>query len=296
MNWRLKGIVQKTLSAVPGGVQLNTLLQRHVGGLRSPEQNMSMKVTADWLVMARHLRELGMPLSGSRFMEIGTGWFPTLPACFLLAGASSVASFDLNRHLDAELTERLWQHLESHLPAVAQAAGEPLETVRARYAARPLPALEYRAPADATRTGLPDGSVDVVFSNSVLEHVPGAVIADMMREAYRVLRPGGLSVHSVNCADHYAYSDPSITFINYLTYSDTGWAFWNNDLQYQNRMRPSDFIELSERAGFTTVLASHAPRPELLAVLPSMAIAAEFRDYPAEQLCATSVDFVGRKP
>ncbi len=296
MNWRLKGIVQKTLSTVPGGVRLNNLLQRHAGGLRSPEQNMSMKVTADWMVLARHLRAFDMPLAGTRYMEIGTGWFPTLPACFLLAGAESVVSFDLTRHLDAALTERLWRHLDAHLPEIADAANQPVETVRARYAARPGTAFDYQAPADATLSGLPDNSIDVVFSNSVLEHVPGATIAAMLREAHRVLRPGGLSVHSVNCGDHYAYTDPSITFINYLRYSDAEWAFWNNDLQYQNRMRPSDFIDLSERAGFTTVLAVHAPRPELLAVLPSMQIAPEFRHYSPDQLCSTSVDFVGRKP
>lgn len=295
MNWQLKGIIQKTLSAVPGGVQLNDLLQRHAGGLRNPERNMAMKVTADWVVMAGQLRELGMSLAGTRYMEIGTGWFPTLPVCFLLAGAQSVASFDLTRHLDAELTDRLWQHLETHLPAIADAAGQPIDIVRARYDARPRPTLDYRAPADATLSGLPDNSVDVVFSNSVLEHVPRTVIAAMMREAHRVLRPGGLSIHSVNCADHYAYNDPDITFINYLQYSDAEWAFWNNALQYQNRMRPRDFVDLSEQAGLTTVLADYGPRPELLAMLPSMPVAAEFRDYPAEQLCAISVDFAGRK-
>ena len=38
----------------------------------------------------------------------------------------------------------------------------------------------------------------------------------MMREAFRVLRPGGLSIHSVNCADHYAYFDHNVSPINYL--------------------------------------------------------------------------------
>lgn len=296
MNWRLKGLIQKGLSAVPGGVRLNDALQRSVGGLRHPERNMSMKVTQDWLVLARHMRELGMPLEGLRYMEVGTGWFPTLPACFLLAGARSVVSFDLTRHLDAGLTDTLWRHLETHLPAIAEVAGQPLDTVRARYAARPRPNVDYRAPADATRSGLADNSVDVVFSNSVLEHVPRPVIAGMLHEAHRVLRPGGLSIHSVNCADHYAYIDPDITFINYLTYTEADWTFWNNDLQYQNRMRPSDFVALSEQAGLTTVLSVHRPRPELLAALPSLNIAAEFRGYPEDQLCSTSVDFAGRKP
>ena len=227
-------------------------------------------------------------------MEIGTGWYPTLPVCFQLAGAASVTSFDLKRHVNARLTKRMWRALETHLPTIAEASGRTLEEVRVDYM-RQLP-FDYRAPADATATSLPDESVDVVFSNSVLEHVPRRVIGLMMKEAYRVLRPGGLSIHSVNCGDHYAYFDRQITFMNYYQFAEKDWHFWNNDLQYQNRMRPQDFIELSEQAGLRTVLAKHIPRPELLRRLPSLTLAAEFQHYPPEQLCCTSVDFVGQKP
>jgi SAM-dependent methyltransferase len=294
MNWRIKGVVQKTLSVLPGGVAVNDLLQRTVGGLRHFEHNVATKVHADWIVMAGHMRALGQPLAGRRYLEIGTGWYPTLPVCFLLAGAAGVISFDLRRHWSARLTERMWRALAPHLPAIAAAAGRDLDEVRTLYARRPVP--EYRAPADAAASGLPDQSVDVVFSNSVLEHVPRAAIQRLMREAYRVLRPGGLSIHSVNCADHYAYFDRSITFMNYYRFGDAQWRFWNNDLQYQNRLRPVDFIALSEEAGFRTVLAFHQPRPELLAQLPALPLAAEFRHYPPEQLACTSVDFVGQKP
>jgi ubiquinone/menaquinone biosynthesis C-methylase UbiE len=43
---------------------------------------------------------------------------------------------------------------------------------------------------DAKSTGLPDGSMDVVFSNSLLHHLTGATA--MWREVGRVVRPGGL--------------------------------------------------------------------------------------------------------
>ena len=68
--------------------------------------------------------------------------------------------------------------------------------------------IEYRAPADATITGLADRSVALVFSNSVLEHVTHAVLGPMMREARRLLEHDGMLLHSVNCGDHYAYFDP----------------------------------------------------------------------------------------
>ena len=34
MHWRLKGLLQQALSLVPGGVAVNSLLQRTVGGRR----------------------------------------------------------------------------------------------------------------------------------------------------------------------------------------------------------------------------------------------------------------------
>ena len=113
MNWRIKGVVQKSLAAVPGGVALNDLLQRTVGGLRNFDQNVATKVNADWVVFAGHLRELGCSPRGLRFMEIGTGWYPTLPVCWHLAGAAEVITYDLQRHLSQRLTHRMlahWRH------------------------------------------------------------------------------------------------------------------------------------------------------------------------------------------
>src|SRR5262249_33025408 len=119
MNWRVKGVVQKTLAAVPGGVAINDLLQRTLGGLRNFERNVNTKVTGDWLVLAGHMRQLGVSLAGKRYMEIGPGWYPTLPVCFQLAGAAEVISYDLQRHLNERLTDRMWRALETHLPAIA---------------------------------------------------------------------------------------------------------------------------------------------------------------------------------
>ena len=49
--------------------------------------------------------------------------------------------------------------------------------------------------ADARRTGLPEGCADVVTSTMVLHEMPPDVIGEMLTEARRLLRPGGLSIH-----------------------------------------------------------------------------------------------------
>lgn len=306
MNWRVKGAIQKALSILPLGVAANDLLRAAVGGRRRLDREIATKVEADWLVLAAHMRRLGLPLEGREYLEIGTGWYPTLPFCFSLSGASRSRTFDLTRHMNAGMTARLVECLEGHLPAIAKAAGREPAAVeadwRALAAAGSLKArlaaarVDYHAPADATRTGLPDASVDVVYSNSVLEHVPGAVIAAMMAETRRVLRPGGVAIHSVNCGDHYAYFDRSITQVNYLAYTEREWRKWNNDIQYQNRLRARDFLALAEGAGLELVFEEHHAKPHLLAQVASMRIAPEFRDYPPEQLACTSIDFVARRP
>jgi SAM-dependent methyltransferase len=304
MHWRIKGLVQKVLSTLPHGTHVNDMLQRTVGGLRDFDRQVASKVQ-DWAIFVEHLAGLGISPSGLRLFEIGTGWFPTLPVCFALAGAASCETFDLNNHLNLKLTRRMLAALEGLLPKIAAASKRPIAKVVAEY--RTLTAqqtvggildaarVRYHAPADASKTSLPDGSMDLVFSNSVFEHVPPAVIADMMRESRRLLRTGGVAIHCVNCGDHYAYVDRGITPLNYLTYPTDRWRLWNNELLYQNRMRPSDFRDLAERAGLEVVLDHYRPRSELLELLPKLNIADEFRHYPPEQLCSTSVALAVRK-
>ncbi len=283
---------------------MNDWLQLHAGLLRDFDGNVEMKVCADWAVLMSHMRELGARSAGMSYLEIGTGWFPTLPVCFSLAGAASCRTYDISRHLDEGLTFRMMRSLEQHLPAIAAAGNRPLEEVDEEYrtllrcpnlgALLDQARIEYFAPADATCTSLPDACVDVVFSNSVLEHVPPEVIQKLMAESRRVLRPGGFSIHSANCGDHYAYFDSKITPINYLAYPERRWRFWNNPLHYQNRLRPRDFLQLAEEARLKVVLCKMRQRPDLMPALRSMQVAPEFAGYPPEQLCSTSIDFVAQ--
>jgi len=108
------------------------------------------------------------------------------------------------------------------------------------------------------------------------------------------LRPGGIGMHCANCGDHYAYFDKSITQLNYLKYSHDEWRFWDNDLLYQNRLRPRDFVRLAEEAGLKTLVVHSKPDPHLLSCLPEIKLASEFLAYPMEELCAVSVGLVSR--
>ena len=307
MDWRIKGAIQKALGYVPGGARLHYLLQKRGGGLTDFGRECDIKVD-DWRLMMGHLRASKISLRGATLLEMGTGWYPTFPFCLYLAGAARVYSVDLNRHLKPEMTIALADRLAAHVPLIAKESGRTdaevdlaqlalVEALRggALVEQATQGVVAYKAPADAAKTGLPDASVDVVFSNSVLEHVPGFVIEDCFTEARRILKPGGIIFHSVNCGDHYAYVDKAIDQLHYLQFSETQWKKWNNNFLYQNRLRAVDFTDMAKRAGFLIEIDTSRAKPERLAVIDGMTIDPRFGGYTREQLAITSIDFVGRK-
>ena len=305
MDWRVKGLLQKGLSLTPGGVRLNTRLQHVLGNLRDFDGHVAGKIS-DWATTMGYLSNVGFRVSGARLMEIGTGWHPALPLCFILAGARSIATFDIVRLLGETETFRLLDNLDMHIPKIADLAGENSATVRERLMelrrSRNLNELlgksriEYYAPADGRATGLKPDSFDLVYSNSVLEHVPREVIRGLMEESFRVLKPGGLVLHNVGCNDHYAFFDKSISFVNFLQYGEREWKLWNNPIQFQNRLRAPEFVDLATQAGFELISKKAHVRPGTLEALVSLRVAPQFDRFSRDEIAATSVDFIGRKP
>jgi SAM-dependent methyltransferase len=308
MHWRIKASVQKILGPLPGGAAVHYRLQRHFGGLRDFGREFDIKVE-DWQIMLARMREAGFTIGGRRLFEIGTGWYPTFPFACYLAGAARVTTVDLQRHLEPELVRACAERFGSALSVIAHAAGVDEAAVRTRHMrmnaalARSLDLAEatdgvvaYAAPADATRTLLDADSVDCIFSNSVLEHVPPEVIDAMYVESRRILAPGGIMFHSVNCGDHYAYVDRRINQLHYLRYSDRQWRRWNNAFLYQNRLRAHTFVERAEAAGFGIVLNTARASDQRLRELAATPVHPQFAAIAPERLCITSVDFIARKP
>lgn len=307
MHWRAKGVLQKVLGHVPGGDHAHYLLQRRFGGLRDFTREFDVKMD-DWRLMVGHLREAGCPVAGARLFEIGSGWYPTFPFTCYLGGARQVITVDLNRHIKPELVRDCAANLARHTALIAQACGVAEHDVKQRQG-QLLERLQcsddvgmatdgvvvYDAPADATRTALGEQQVDCVFSNSVLEHVLPEAIDGLYREAMRILAPGGIMFHSVNCGDHYAYVDRRINQLNYLQYSDRQWRRWDNAFLYQNRMRAYEFVERAAASGFDIVLNTECAREKRLTELANMRVHPQFAHIPPERLCVTSVDFIGRK-
>ena len=134
MDWRLKGAIQKLLGYVPAGDRIHYWLQRNGGGLTDFARECDIKMD-DWRLMIGHLRAAKIPVAGTRFLEMGTGWYPTFPFALYLGGAASVETLDLNRHLKPDRVRALVARLAEHVPQIARET-EPARGRRRRRPAR----------------------------------------------------------------------------------------------------------------------------------------------------------------
>jgi len=125
-------------------------------------------------------------------------------------------------------------------------------------------------------TGLPDASVDYVYSMATIEHINDPLGSIM--EWKRILKPGGISAHIAGLVDHRDFSKP----YEYLKLDPAAWRaqFGPGRLalhDYVNQWRPVDFRRAFEKAGFeileySTEIKSGYSREQLRLLYPNQSM------------------------
>jgi hypothetical protein len=274
-RWLLKAAVQGAISPLPARDRLNYLLQKHLtGSVALTDEAFERKLAQ----CRRHLESYRavhgkLPRSA---LELGTGWYPIVPIGLALAGVEQVTTVDVSALCDADRTRSVLERFASRRPDVPinASADDPnqlLEPLGVRLLV-----------CDVRASGLAAGSVDLFVSNNTLEHIPPQGLQALLAEFQRLAAPGAVMDHFIDMSDHYAHFDRSISEFNYLRYSDRRWRLFNNRLQYQNRLRLSDYRRLVEEAGFE--IQGQEVERGLLQELRQLKLARNFRRYPVDEL------------
>lgn len=308
MRWTTKARIQRVLSTAPGGQRIYYTGQRWFGNFK--RFSVASKV-AQGVACINHLNSLGESIDGWHTVEIGTGWTPIIPLLFWANGQEACDTFDISALFTRELfwktLEQLAANPRSAIPNLASAALQQrvLERIRAlNNSARTQSSaacvlhqcgIRYHPQTDAASTKLPDGSVDLVFSNVVLEHVPVAEVDRLFTEARRILRPNGYMAHLIDPSDHFSHGDASISPVNFLRFSEAEFASYNSRFLFQNRLRASAWRRLVERHHFTIRCWDATVNQQALHGLPALPLDDAFRDMAPEDLCTTAVWVVAQR-
>ena len=183
---------------------------------------------------------------------------------------------------------------------IASAASEAQEDVRARISALRaastldqlfgIAGIRYVAPGDAANTGLPEHTVDLLFSFALLEHVPEDVIVGLTLESRRVLRPRGICYHLIALGDHYRTGHG---YVNFLKYPEWLWRILvKNKFSYHNRLREKQFVEMFKARGANVVDIRTQLDPADLKFLSSMTVDRQFAGMTPEELAPWRTEMV----
>jgi hypothetical protein len=156
--------------------------------------------------------------------------------------------------------------------------------------------VEYHAPADATKTGLPAGCIDLHVSYTVNEHIPASVLLGILKEARRVASPDGVVMHHVDPSDHFAHDDASISSIHFLQFTEDEWQRYGaNKYAYHNRLRAHQHRELFEQSGYTILREQTWINERALNELRNgFKVSPEFSKFTQEQLAGAVIRLLAR--
>lgn len=294
MRWELRAAVDAAKACVPFQAPLRRLKHRYVGYDDKPGREAW--TIEEGLVQIGWLRDAGFCFERATVLEIGTGWQPLIPLLYAIAGCRSILLVDAVPLLEPALVARAVALLANKIPEIADRLTLPEHVVASRLAFTPSARLSdclapfnmrYLAPADARRLPIESGSLDLIFSRAVLEHIPASVLGGIVTEARRVLAPGGRMLHFIDTADHWAFDDARISRVHFLTLSDFAWRLTCLHPQnYQNRLRPSEYLTMLRGEGFDVVRTEVKLDPRSLAALPTMLLAERFRGMAPDDLTA----------
>jgi hypothetical protein len=260
MNWKLKAKIQNIIDLLPSSFSYAVYywLQRYFGSLRgtSPVNDLCVAIE-----LCKLIKKAGRSIIGKSFLEIGTGRTINIPLAFWLLGAKEIITVDINRYLKEELVmENIFYIRDNKKQIIELFEGNinnnrldnMIEFSIGQWSLIDLLKfcnIKYLAPGDAAKLPLPSNSVDFHTSHAVLEHIAPDILKTILKEGNRVTKEVGLFIHRIDYSDHFSYSDPSISPINFLQFDDDEWdRIAGNRYMYMNRLRDDDFIELFKRS------------------------------------------------
>ena len=159
------------------------------------------------------------------------------------------------------------------LPVPGVSGESSLDAVLARLGAT------YLTQGLESLRALPDGEIDVVFSQAVLEHIRLGEFVALIKETRRILKHDGISSHVIDFRDHLQNG------LNHLRFSERIWEseFMARSGFYTNRIVWPAMEKIFQEAGFRVEVYSMKRWP---AGLPTRqkSMAPSFRNRPPEEL------------
>lgn len=311
-DYNIKAILEGGLSLLPGSARF---FRKGTQGTDSPRYCYSV-----WL---RHLVKTHpyrrTPLDGV-VVELGPGDSLGTGLASLLSGAHRYVAIDVVRHSNTDQNIRVFEDLISlfasraPIPSCREFPGIkpelddlqfPKEILNDEWMERNLEPDRLKAIADTlvdmsegeplvnyvdplkARAFISDGSIDMLFSQAVLEHVDD--LASVYQTCFAWLKQDGLMSHDIDFKSHGLSPD----WNGHWVYPESVWRLIRGKRPYfLNREPCSTQLRLLSESGFELIAEE---RSSLSNRLRRRQLASRFRDLPNDDLTTAGVFLVAQK-
>jgi hypothetical protein len=232
LPWWSKISIKLILSVIPFRTVLYKIGLLEHGTMNNPEYA--------YKVFMEHYRLAGRPKDFT-CLELGPGDSISAAMIASAVGARMIYLIDVGNYATRKIStyKSLYEYLKSRGLNVTIDLGSfeaLLVSCHAEYWVDGLKSLKK----------IPSDSVDIVFSQAVLEHIRRNEFEDYLRELYRICRSAAVCTHVIDLKDHLGDS------LNNLRFSEN---YWESSIVsragfYTNRIRYGEMIGLFRQAGF----------------------------------------------
>ncbi len=298
MNFKYKCFLQNLFSKTPKGELLNYFFQKNIThGLPVSNDSFLHKVGLSHAHYLKFCEYNSLNENSRKYYEFGAGWDLISPISMGLLGFD-VSCIDV-RYL---VFNKLIADTITKFNNNAENIPFHINRMDLKYDQRALEYLKnnfnfrYIAPLDASNTMFKTNYFDFATSTSTCEHIPEHNLNSILKETYRILKPGGILSLIIDYKDHWSYFDKDITIYNFLKYSDKEWEKFNPSLNYQNRLRHKDYLNIINNTDFQIMYDMPVlPSEEEITALKNMTVEAKYKNYSINELSIKSSHIVLKK-
>lgn len=247
------------IGSLPGGPKAYRYLTREVMGT---QRGHIFKLQRVWPDIAGVFTGTAGTLEGKRLLFHECGWTP-FPACMnylacgdggVLIGTAVSGSKILERYITESINEALNTVADlSPVTPIPSRRVQELDEMRWRDGLEGFlgeTGTTYHRGVHPGALPVESDSIDLIYSGGALEHYRPQLLEAWLREAERVLKPGGFMGVILDHRDHLYHFDKRLPFLYYYGMSDGLYHFTRgNTLLYHNRLLPGQVMVMVAAAG-----------------------------------------------
>jgi hypothetical protein len=286
MNWKLKSLIRRSLTAAPGGHHLYRWLTAKVLGMQAGMATKWFRVIPNHVkVMQQHFGPEARDVSMWCF---NCGATPAPAYAMAVATDRPGLLTDQDDRMSGRylaVSKRLLAEKGAELAGLSSAPEDRVASLLGKLptsgdAAEVMKSIGMTYSADhSTALQAPwRGNIGLMFSTGTMEHYTPEQLENWIAMVKQVMRPDGVLSHVMDHRDHRWHADKSIPPLMQYTLSEEEFRqVMGNTLDYHNRWLRSDWVDFFESHGYEVETRTVIPNSPDLVQTPHSSLAPAYR-------------------